>query len=99
MIEDGLLQVRKRRHRAAKRVDDVEKMRVLCVCVCVCVCMCARVHLCACACLCIHMNQFKSIIFYVPSAGKGISYKDLYLCEDSPDFFMHYLQGKGPYDM
>ena len=90
MIEDGLLQVRKGRHRAAKRVDDVEKMRVLCMCacvhvcmcacvhVCVCacvrVCMCACVHVCMCACLCIHMNHFKLSIFYVPSPQERASH-------------------------
>ena len=63
-----------------------------------------------CVCVCVHAFEramhvnavymyepctFKPNVFYLLSAGKGISYKDLYLCKDSPDLLMHYLQGKG----
>ena len=74
MIEDGLLQVRKGRHRAAKRVDDVEKMRVLCVCVHVCMCACVHVCMCVCVHVCMSLYTFKSSIFYVPSPQERASH-------------------------
>ena len=58
------------------------------MCVCVCVCVCVHVNA-------VYMYEpLSNQVFLLPSAGKGISYKDLYLCKDSPDLLMHHLQGK-----